>query len=335
MKIKNLFIAPVLLLMLTGVVACGSSKKSDETQATEKKTVIKAPEFNADSAYSYVQAQTGFGPRIPNSQAHRNCGDYLAAQLEKFGAKVYNQYADLVAWDGTILKSRNIIGAYKPESKKRVMLCAHWDSRPYADNDPNADNHYEPVMGANDGASGVGVLLEIARQIQMKSPEIGIDIIFFDSEDYGTPEFYVGLFKPHTWCLGSQYWARNPHIQGYFARYGILLDMVGGKGATFYREPYSYRTARKEVKKVWEKAHELGYGNWFINQEGAEVTDDHVYVHSIGRIPCIDIINYDPNCERSSFGPTWHTVNDTMENIDPNTLKAVGQTVMDVIYNEK
>ena len=335
MRIKNLFIAPVLLLMLAGVVACGSSKKTDDTEATEKKVVIKAPAFDADSAYAYVKAQTDFGPRIPNSQAHRNCGDYLAAQLEKFGAKVYNQYADLVAWDGTILKSRNIIGAYKPESKKRVMLCAHWDSRPYADNDPNADNHYEPVMGANDGASGVGVLLEIARQIQMKSTEIGIDIIFFDSEDYGTPEFYVGLFKPHTWCLGSQYWARNPHIQGYFARYGILLDMVGGKGATFYREPYSYRTARKEVKKVWEKAHELGYGNWFINQEGAEVTDDHVYVHSIGRIPCIDIINYDPNCERSSFGPTWHTVNDTMENIDPNTLKAVGQTVMDVIYNEK
>ena len=335
MKIKNLIIVPVLLFTLSCAASCVNSKKSDNPQETEKKVVIKAPDFNADSAYTYVQRQTDFGPRIPNSQAHRDCGEYLASQLEKFGAKVYNQYADLVAYDGTVLKSRNIIGAYKPDSRKRVMLCAHWDSRPYADNDPDSGNYYKPVMGANDGASGVGVLLEIARQIQKQAPEVGVDIIFFDSEDYGTPDFYVGLFKPHTWCLGSQYWARTPHVQDYFARYGILLDMVGGKGATFYREPYSYRTARKEVKKIWEKAHELGYGNWFINQEGAEVTDDHVYVHSIGRIPCVDIINYDPNCERSSFGPYWHTVNDTMESIDRNTLKAVGQTVMDVIYNEK
>ena len=334
MKIKKLFIAPFLLLGLTAAVSCGNSKKTDDAQETEK-VIVKAPEFDADSAYSYVQAQADFGPRVPNTEAHRNCGDYLAKQLEKFGAKVYNQYADLTAWDGTVLKARNIIGAFKPESKKRVMLCAHWDSRPYADNDPDEKNHRKPILGVNDGASGVGVLLEIARQIQQSAPEIGIDLIFFDAEDYGIPEFHTGAYKQDTWCLGSQYWARTPHVQGYFARYGILLDMVGGKGSTFYYEGYSARTARSEMKKIWKKAHELGYGSHFIKQDGGEVTDDHVYVHSLARIPCVDIINFDPVCERSSFGPTWHTVNDTMENIDRSTLKAVGQTVMDVIYNEK
>lgn len=335
MKIKQLFTVPFLFIGLAAVVSCGNSKKTNESQETEKKIAIKAPEFNADSAYAYIQAQADFGPRVPNTQAHRDCGKYLASQLEAFGAKVYNQYADLEAWDGTLLKAHNIIGAYKPDSKKRVMLCAHWDSRPYADNDPNPQNHRKPILGVNDGASGVGVLLEIARQIQQQSPELGIDIIFFDAEDYGIPEFHQGSYKAHTWCLGSQYWARNPHVPGYFARYGILLDMVGAKGSTFYQEPYSKRTADKEVKKIWKKAHELGYSNWFINREGAEVTDDHVYVHSIARIPCVDIINYDPTSERSSFGSFWHTVNDTMDIIDRATLKAVGQTVMDVIYNER
>ena len=332
MKIKNLLIVPFLALSM---VACGNSQKTDDTQATEKKVVIKAPAFNADSAYTYIQAQADFGPRVPNTQAHRDCGEYLAKQLEKFGAKVYNQYADLTAWDGTVLKARNIIGAYKPESKKRILLCAHWDSRPYADNDPDEKNYRKHILGVNDGASGVGVLLEIARLLQQQEPTVGIDIVFFDAEDYGTPEFHQGVYKQDTWCLGSQYWARTPHVQGYYARYGILLDMVGGKGATFYQEPYSGRTARSEMKKIWKKAQELGYSNYFVQQEGSEVIDDHVYVHSLARIPCVDIINYDPTCQTSSFGPYWHTVNDTMENIDRNTLKAVGQTVMDVIYNEK
>ena len=223
MKIKNVLVIPVLLLVLTAV-ACGNSKSRNDRTETVDKEVIKAPEFNADSAYQYIQVQADFGPRVPNTQAHKECGEYLAGQLEKFGAKVYNQYADLIAYDGTILKSRNIIGAYKPESKKRILLCAHWDSRPYADNDPDPKNHHTPILGVNDGASGVGVLLEIARQIQKEQPALGIDIVFFDSEDYGIPEFYDGRYKQDTWCLGSQYWARTPHVQNYNARYGILLD---------------------------------------------------------------------------------------------------------------
>ena len=215
------------------------------------------------------------------------------------------------------------------------MLCAQRDSRPYADNDPDPKNHHTHILGVNDGASGVGVLLEIARQIQQKEPTLGVDIIFFDAEDYGTPEFYTGQPKQDTWCLGSQFWARTPHVQNYNARYGILLDMVGGKDATFYYEGYSSETARSEMKKIWKKAHELGYGKYFVKADGIPVTDDHLYVNKLARIPCVDIINYDANNERSSFGSTWHTINDTMDNIDRNTLKAVGQTVMDVVYNEK
>ena len=269
MKIRNVLVIPFLLLVLTAV-SCGNSKSRNDRTETVDKEVIKAPEFDADSAYQYIQVQADFGPRVPTTQAHKECGEYLAGQLEKFGAKVYNQYADLIAYDGTILKSRNIIGAYKPESKKRILLCAHWDSRPYADNDPDPKNHHTPILGVNDGASGVGVLLEIARQIQKEQPALGIDIVFFDSEDYGIPEFYDGKYKQDTWCLGSQYWARTPHVQNYNARYGILLDMVGGKDATFYYEGYSARTARSEMKKIWKKAHELGYGKYFVKEEGGE-----------------------------------------------------------------
>lgn len=330
---KNLW---VMCLPLAGaaLLSCGSSKKnSTPTEEAGTRTFIQAPAFNADSAYSYIDAQVGFGPRVPNSAAHKACGDYLAAQLRRFGAEVYEQNAELIAYDGTILKGRNIVGAYKPETRKRVLLCAHWDSRPYADQDEEK-YHRTPIDGANDGASGVGVLLEIARQIQMKAPEIGIDIAFFDAEDYGIPEFYKGMYKQDTWCLGSQYWGRIPHVSDYKARFGILLDMVGGKDATFFYEGYSARTAHNAMKKIWNMAERLGYGRYFVKEEGGEVTDDHVYVNRYRQIPCVDIIHYDMNGS-TGFNPTWHTVDDTMEHIDKATLQAVGQTVMGVIYNEQ
>ena len=327
-------LAALALLTGSALISCGSSKEnSNRTEETETQTLIQAPAFNADSAYAYIDAQVKFGPRVPNSPAHKACGNYLASQLERFGAKVYNQYADLMAYNGAILKARNIIGAYKPDTKKRVMLCAHWDSRPYADQD-DEKYHHTPIDGANDGASGVGVLLEIARQIQLQAPAVGINIVFFDAEDYGIPDFYKGPYKPDTWCLGSQYWGRIPHISDYKARFGILLDMVGAKGAAFYYEGFSARTANNVMKKIWNTAERLGYGQYFIKQEGGEVTDDHVYVNRFRGIPCVDIIHYDIQ-GNTGFNPTWHTTDDTIENIDKATLQAVGQTVMEVIYNEK
>lgn len=315
-----------LILMTT--FSCGSNNQTATTSG-QSETAVNVPVFDADSAYLYTGKQVDFGPRVPNTKGHVACGEYLAKQLEAFGAKVTNQYADLVAFDGTLLKARNIIGSYKPESKKRIALFAHWDTRPWADNDADKKNHRTPVLGANDGASGVGVLLEMARLIQQQQPELGIDIIFLDAEDYGESS------NDDSWGLGAQHWARHPHVEGYNARYGILLDMVGGKNATFFKESYSIKFAPDVTKKVWKKANELGYGRFFINEDGGQITDDHVFINRIANIKTIDIVPNHPECEQSSFGPTWHTVNDNMDNIDRSTLKAVGQTVLDVIYNEK
>ncbi|MBR3014502.1 MAG: M28 family peptidase [Bacteroidaceae bacterium] len=317
--------------LMLNMAACGSSQQAgyaeDETFSTEN-----VPVFNADSAYHYVKYQVDFGPRVPNTEAHQACGDYLIKQLEKFGAKLYVQQASVSSYDGKLLNARNIIGAFNPESKKRVALFSHWDSRPWADNDPDPQKHFTPILGANDGASGVGVLMEVARQLQQQAPSIGIDIIFFDAEDYGTHRDYNGEHKEEHWCLGSQYWARNPHIQGYSARYGILLDMVGGKDATFKYEYYSEMYAKDVNRKVWRTADKLGFGRYFKKQDGGGATDDHLFVNKLAHIPTIDII---ATSDQYSFFEHWHTVRDDMDAIDRQTLQAVGQTLLQVIYSEK
>ncbi|MGD9770498.1 MAG: M28 family peptidase [Parabacteroides sp.] len=305
-----------------------SSSAKVESQPVKQQNV---PAFDADSAWVFVENQVKFGPRVPNSEAHVACGNYLTSELKRFGAQVYEQEATLTAYNGTQLKAKNIIGSYNPENSKRVLLFAHWDSRPYADHDKDPANHKKPIDGADDGASGVGVLLEMARQFSIKSPAIGIDIIFFDAEDYGTPEF-VKEYKENTWCLGAQFWAKNPHVKGYKADFGILLDMVGAKNASFFKEATSMRYAPQVVEEVWSTARDLGYGKFFINAEGGAITDDHQYVILGRNIPCIDIIYTDPESD-NGFGPHWHTQNDTMDNIDRETLKAVGQTVLQVVYN--
>ena len=314
--------------LLLSAFSCGGGNKANTTNEQNEKIVVNVPQFDADSAYLYVKNQVDFGPRVPNTKGHIACGNYLAQQLKEFGAQVTDQYADLIAYDGTLLKARNIIGSYKPESKKRIALFAHWDTRPWADNDPDKKNHKTPILGANDGASGVGALLEIARLVHQQQPELGIDIIFLDAEDYGAHD----QDNEESWCLGAQYWARNPHVQGYNARFGILLDMVGGKNTVFLKESYSEKFAPDVNKKVWKAARKLGYGNLFINEDGGGVTDDHLFINRLARIKTIDIIASDPE---GGFTPTWHTLTDNMDHIDKNTLKAVGQTVLEVIYNEK
>lgn len=311
----------------------GNGEASVTTEVKKQPASTVAPDFNADSAYAYVANQVAFGPRVPNTPAHKACGDYMASELRRFGAKVFEQEATLTAYDGTRLQARNIIGSFDPDNSKRILLFAHWDSRPYADHDPDKANHKTPIDGADDGGSGVGALLEIARQVGQKNPGKGIDIIFFDAEDYGTPEF-VNDYTPDSWCLGTQFWAKNPHVPNYTAEYGILLDMVGGKNATFFKEMQSVRSAAPIVEMVWNTARDLGYGKYFINANGNPIIDDHQYVISGRNIPCIDIINHDPNSTKG-FPEYWHTINDNMSNIDRGTLKAVGQTVLEVIYNNK
>ena len=324
-----------LMYVLAGCLflsCCGQKAATDRhaTTVTETKNILSSPPFNQDSAYAFVERQVQFGPRVPNTEAHRSCARYLISGLERFGAEVYVQEVVLTAYNDDRLQASNIIGVFNPGQTRRVLLFAHWDSRPYSDQDPDVNNHLKPIDGADDGASGVGVLLEIARQIGIQGIGIGIDIIFFDAEDYGTPEF-VNSYKQDAWCLGAQYWAKNPHVPNYKAEYGILLDMVGSKNATFYKETFSMQYAAPVVERVWNTARNIGYGKFFINASGGGVTDDHVYVNSGRGIPSINIINYDLNTSHR-FGSYWHTQQDTMDNIDPETLKAVGQTVLEVIY---
>ena len=314
------------------MTACGNSKSSVTTTETAEQPV--GPAFSADSAYLFCQQQCNFGPRTMNSEAHERCGEWIASKFRQYGMEVTLQRADLRGYDGTLLKSTNIIASYKPELQERVLLCAHWDSRPWADNDPDEANHRQPVMAANDGASGVAVMLEVARQID--SLQIGVDFICFDAEDWGTPQWAEDAGNDgDTWALGAQYWAEHPHREGYTARYGILLDMVGGQGARFYQEGVSLYYAQDIVKRVWAAAELIGYGSYFPKDEGSTITDDHLPVNQKAHIPCIDIIPYYPDCNASSFGPTWHTVNDNMQHIDKNTLQAVGQTLVQVLFSEK
>ena len=333
MTIKNI----IIIGLAFSLIACSCGNKTAKNPTASAVSYQKvSPDFNGDSAYAYVDRQVTFGPRVPNTSAHVSCGDYLAGELKRFGADVTEQKMIVTAYNGTKLNARNIIGSYGLDKKNRVLLFAHWDSRPYSDHDPDPANHKKPLSGANDGASGVGVLLEVARVMQSQSPEIGVDIIFFDAEDYGLPAFvtdYKGD-STETWCLGSRYWAQNPHVPNYKAKFGILLDMVGAEGATFYKEPYSKEYAGNVLEKVWSTAGRLGYSKFFIGKDGSGVMDDHIPVNQIRRIPSIDIIDYRQDVENGFFH-SWHTQKDDMSNISKETLKVVGQTLLEVIYKEK
>ena len=295
--------------------------------------LTSCPRFDASNAMLYIKEQCEFGPRVTGSEAAQRCGDYIVERFRYYGASVEEQMGDVTIWDGTKLAARNIIAHINPSNPDRILLCAHWDSRPWADNDDDEKNHHTPILAANDGASGVAVMLEICRLLQEKPIQVGVDMICFDAEDLGTPlwaEDRIG--SSETWCLGSKFWAERARMDNYKARFGILLDMVGGFGATFSREGISRQLAQPIVNRVWQLAGQLGYRQFFPLNDAGYVTDDHINVNDAG-VPCIDIIPC-YNDGPSSFGPTWHTIKDTPENIDPNVLEAVGQTLTQLIYNE-
>ena len=326
MKLKTLF----LFLLLPFLGACGRTTLKTETT---QHVAPQVPQCSPDSAYAYVAEQVAFGPRVPNTPAHKECAHYLTTTLERMGATVLCQEADLTAFDGTILHATNIIGSFAPEKSRRVMLCAHWDTRPFSDAETDSTLWNTPLDGANDGASGVGVLLELARHIAHMTLNVGVDIIFFDAEDYGTPEFYQGPQRQNTWCLGSQYWAKHPHVPNYKAEYAILLDMVGAPDALFTYEYFSYQYGAHLLEKVWTTAHRLGYGRHFSTMKTYPITDDHYYVNTIARIPCIDIIHHNPHSSHG-FGFFWHTQEDNLTNISPVTLAAVANTLLHTLVDE-
>ena len=357
---KILFCLFVALLLFS---ACKSKQATNDISSL---TPV-GPAFVADSAFAFCEAQCEFGPRTMNSEAHDRCAQWIVKKFQQYGCQTTLQEATLTGYDGTSLKATNIIASYNPvaplnppqggrsqsdsvspplgesEGAGRILLCAHWDSRPWADNDPDSANWHKPVMAANDGASGVAVMLEIARLLQQAdSLKLGVDFICFDAEDWGTPQWDTTTqVQGDPWALGAQYWSQqyaaalSNSAQGVARyRFGILLDMVGGQGARFYKERFSKQYASQVVEKVWAAARVVGYGSMFPDSDGEHITDDHVSVNTVAHVPCIDIIPFYPECEQSGFGPTWHTVNDDMQHIDLNTLQGVGQTVIQVLFSE-
>ena len=299
--------------------------------------VIERPSFCADSAYAYIEKQMAFGPRVPNSASHMQCAVWLIEQLRACGAEVELQKGFMPDYRGNNQHIYNIIGHFytaETASRPRVLLGAHYDTRPWCDEEQDYQDRFYNVPGANDGASGVGVLLEVARQlgIRMQDTTAGfqpVDIIFFDCEDMGTPRVYTGEEREDTWCLGSQLWATNYSNQQSAVRYkfGIVLDMVGAPDAVFPREMYSTNYAANYQQQIWRSAEQLGYGALFSNQQSYPITDDHYYINYLAGIPTVDIIHYDMR-NATGFPFWWHTRQDNMDNVSKSTLQAVGEVVL-------
>ncbi len=321
---------------MAAVLCCACSGRAsgaaDSKDNTETEVTLLG-NFNADSAYTFIERQVAFGPRVPGTGEHDACAEYLIGELERLGTDTLMVQRGIVtAFNGDVLPITNIFGSFRPEVPRRVLLAAHWDTRPWADKEVDEAKRSQPVPGANDGGSGVGVLLEIARNLGMKAPEVGVDILFVDAEDYGNDDAYES--HAETWCLGSQYWAANmPYSMNNMPVYGILLDMVGGKDARFHFEGFSLEYARSITMKVWSEAQQLRLDHIFVQKPGGIVTDDHVFLAQAG-IPTTDIIETN-NVLSGTFPPSWHTLSDDMSNISKSTLKAVGETVLNVIYKEK
>ncbi len=319
MKMKHIFLITIAIVTL---LSCKSQKTSEEMSNADD-VAAQVVNFDGMSAYKLVKVQCDFGPRVPGTLAHGKCAEWLEQSLRQSCDTVIVQQGQVTTFDGKTLDIKNFVGSINPGNNDRILLLAHWDCRPWADHDPDPTKRREPVMGANDAASGVAVLLELARLMKEKKPNIGVDILLVDAEDWGTNDV------EESWALGTQYWAKNPHVAGYTARFGILLDMVGAKGATFYKEYESMQWAPAVVAEVWDVAQRSGYGSYFDSNYGAGVTDDHVVVNAMG-IECIDIID---TRQEGGFFAGWHTTDDTMNWIDQNTLKAVGQVVANVVYS--
>ena len=272
-------------------------------------------EFKGERAYRFLKEQCEFGPRYPGSPGHQALRKYL---LDFFSAHTNLIKSQDFVWEDTSEKIKlelsNIIVSFYPEKKERILICAHWDTRPWADKDPEPANRFTPILGANDGASGVAVLMELASVVSKRKPRYGVDLVLFDGEDYGSDS------HPERWCIGSNYFSRN--LGGYKPSFGILLDMIGDKDLQIYREGYSSRYAREIVDLVWGKAERLSISE-FQPEVKHFMIDDHISLIRAG-IPCIDIIDFDY--------PYWHTLEDTPDKCSAESLEKVGKVLLKVLY---
>lgn len=308
----------LITILLTSML-CGCVEQSDKksTQIVKKQIVI--PAFDGENAFKYLNAQVNFGPRVPNTPQHLACRDFLFNELLKYADEVKLQNFTDNAY-GKILSLSNIIATFNKNAQKRILLCAHWDTHPWADQDPDPTKRDQPILGANDGASGVAVLLEIARILKSHPPEIGVDIVLFDGEDYAKPNDISGYLR------GSKYFAKNKPAD-YNPMFGILLDMIGDAQLEIPKEGYSIRYAPDVLQLVWSIAAELNYIE-FSNRESIEIFDDHIPLNEIG-IKTINLIDFNYPDETNRY---WHTLEDTPDKCSPNSLKVVGTVLLHLIY---
>lgn len=316
------------LLMLLAAAACTSETEVNPELFLFNDQNRDTPAFSGDSAYAHVIRQLEFGPRVPGTQPHKDTRNYLINTLRNRAGQrsVFTQDFTRTIY-GDTLQFSNIIAAFNLEAADRIFLCAHWDTRPRADKDPDIARRNEPFPGADDGASGVAVLLEMARILSENTPPIGVDLVLFDGEDYGREG------DLHYYFLGAREWAENPPVPGYRPRFGILLDMVGARDAIFPKEQYSLSYAQSLVDGVWKVASELGYSREFPDIRGAAISDDHVVVNEQLGIPTINIIHHNRGNGTSVFPPYWHTHADNADVISEETLGMVGILLTEIIYN--
>lgn len=314
-----------LLVVVTGSFLIFSCNTEDKLEFEEQDR--KVPAFSSERAYNFVEEQVEFGPRVPNSDAHVQTINYLRDYFREVAGRqnVFVQEFQQEVY-GDTLTMYNLLASFGTQYNDRILLAAHWDSRPRAEEDPNDPD--SPILGADDGGSGVAVLMEMASIFAENDVPIGVDIILFDGEDYGNEGDLDNYF------LGARYWGNNPPVPGYNPRFGILLDMVGGENAQFAKEGYSMQYAPSLVNQLWSIAEELGYGNLFLDEQGGRIADDHMIVQQTTGIPMVDIIHHTVDADgKVNFPSYWHTQNDTMEIIDTETLQAVGDVVLELIYN--
>jgi glutaminyl-peptide cyclotransferase len=276
------------------------------------------PVFSAAHAFELLATQVAFGPRVPNTDAHRRQLVWMSDYLRQRADTVLLQPFTHATNAGEILELTNVFARFAPDSANRILLLAHWDTRPTADSEPDPALRRQPIPGANDGASGVAVLLELADVLHRHPPPIGVDLLFTDGEDYGPTSDDM--------LLGAKHFADNLPA-GYRPLYGILLDMVADRDFEFRIEEYSRRYAPEIVERVWRTAESLGYGHVFTRRSWGFINDDHVPLNEVG-IRTVNIIDFE-------YGPGnsfWHTRQDRVENVGPEGMGVVGRVVVRLVY---
>lgn len=312
-------ILPIFILL----IGCKSETPKLSLPIVEKPSYKSAiHEFEGEKAFKLLVDQVSFGPRVPNTYAHEQCLNFLEAELRKYADETKLQKFIDIGYDNQTLKLTNIIASFKPNAAKRILLCAHWDSHPWASQDSNIQNRNKPIPGANDGASGVAVLLEIARILKSNPPIIGVDIVLFDGEDYAKANDINGYLR------GSKYFAKNLSLP-FTPAYGILLDMIGDSQLEIPKEGYSMRYAPDIVQKVWAAAKDLNI-SYFVDEIGQEIIDDHLPLNQVG-IKTINLIDFNYPDATNKY---WHTLQDTPDKCSEESLEAVGKVLLHIIYHE-